>query len=282
MQQVLGGSGCCSLEDGHDEHVVVVKGTTSSATARTPVLSSARSMAADKEGPEGSRPSTITRKTTKSSSRDGARMAAFQNVVMRFEAKLLHSSEADKIRTFVLAFYVSDNTLSVFERRKQNSGFLGGIFIQRGPLKNAKKGGRNFRPSDLYVGCRLKLIAHEFYLTKADEYTLRFMQAHAKTFPFASLTHIVDRRIKQLLVKDEDSPVHFATGEECWQYCKEKFGVDLNSHELLTLMRASAEYPGDTRICLKRVEQVRDGLWQQRTYSQGEDLLDPPSDFEEE
>lgn len=55
-----------------------------------------------------------------------AKKPEFVNTVLRYEGRLLSDLQDDETRVFVFAFYLADETLSVYEVKKQNSGFVGG------------------------------------------------------------------------------------------------------------------------------------------------------------
>ena len=86
----------------------------------------------------------------------------------------------------------------------------------------------------------MTLIGRGFVLTKADEFTLRFMETHHRTFPFASLVH--SRNIARVLEKARQD--EFASPQALLTYCRAELNVCLTEHEALTLMRASRREDG--------------------------------------
>ena len=59
-------------------------------------------------------------------------------------------------RTFILTYFLPDNTLSIFEEHVNNSGVIGGAFLKRGKYKVPDEAGsgamRYFSPTDFYLG----------------------------------------------------------------------------------------------------------------------------------
>ncbi|CAD7966151.1 unnamed protein product [Amoebophrya sp. A120] len=197
----------------------------------------------------------LSTSTTTSNKMKGARMAAYRNVVLRFSGKLV---DDDLKRTFVVAFYLADNTVSVYEQRQENSGFTGGNFIQRIALRNVEKN-RNFLPSDFFVGATVNLIAKKFFLSKADEFTLRFMEQHPRVFPKADL--VGNGNLEKILTKSRVED--FETPHQLKQYCASELNLtDLSDQEVLTLVRFSG--PGtdeqDATIRLGKVREARKEL----------------------
>jgi len=42
--------------------------------------------------------------------------------ILRFVAKLITDSPVDKDRKFIISYFLSDDTISVFEHKQQNTG----------------------------------------------------------------------------------------------------------------------------------------------------------------
>ena len=70
-----------------------------------------------------------------------------QGQVMRFTGKLVDGPgkppvpENEKVRTFVVSFFLEDNSLAVFEPPVMNSGYPGGKYLERRPSR--KSAGRS-------------------------------------------------------------------------------------------------------------------------------------------
>ena len=55
--------------------------------------------------------------------------------MLRFFARLDTNRPIDMDRTFIISFFLSDDTISVFEPEKRNSGIVHGKFIERSKIK---------------------------------------------------------------------------------------------------------------------------------------------------
>lgn len=133
-----------------------------------------------------------------------------ENKQLSFLCSLLSGGVDDVDRRFVLTYYVQDNTLKVVEPPVRNSGFVGGTFLSRRAVKKANAGGSSASTSsnsggieyvtdkDLYVGCRLRILMHEFLLLDTADSTLRWMED--KGLPRSNVFAILDKLRPKLLV----------------------------------------------------------------------------------
>jgi hypothetical protein len=111
--------------------------------------------------------------------------------ILRFLGTLKNPAPQDRFRKFIIAFYLADDTLAVFEVPFRNSGFAEGKFIQRARIKNELAGDRYFVASDFNVGSEVTINGFTFLLAKADEYSLSMMEGESDNFPQAELAEIV-------------------------------------------------------------------------------------------
>jgi len=117
--------------------------------------------------------------------------------VLRFVARLDTTRPIDMDRRFIISYFLSDDTVLVFEPPQRNSGILGGKFLERGRIK--KPDGVNyFVAQDLYIGANVAFHNHNFILIDADEYAVVYMEKHAAEFPQANIQFILPK-LKQIL-----------------------------------------------------------------------------------
>jgi hypothetical protein len=64
--------------------------------------------------------------------RDLAKLDKLSNVVLRFEAKYEVPAADEKDMRFVIAFYMGDDSLTIFCPTQRNSGITGGKYLERG------------------------------------------------------------------------------------------------------------------------------------------------------
>jgi len=67
-------------------------------------------------------------------SRDG-----LESNVLRFMARLNTTRPIDMDRRFIISYFLSDDTILVFEPQQRNSGILGGKFLERRRIKKANQ-----------------------------------------------------------------------------------------------------------------------------------------------
>eukprot|EP01031_Cornospumella_fuschlensis_P027408 gene27408-33102_t len=177
-----------------------------------------------------------------------------ENKQLTFLASLLSGTVDDKDRRFVISFYVMDNTLKVMEPPLRNSGFTGGTFLSRRTIK--KLDGTTLTYDDLYVGCRLRILMHEFKLLSTSDGTLRWMED--KGLPRSNFYAIVDK-IRPHVLQDAKNGFlaaafqEFETEEggagratkEAFEAVLSRYGLvgerpeDVSEHEMITVLRAN-------------------------------------------
>ncbi|KAM3861872.1 EF-hand domain-containing family member C2 [Diretmus argenteus] len=176
--------------------------------------------------------------------------------VLRFHAKMLSADPIDRDRLFVISFYLSDDTISMFEPPQRNSGVLGGKFLERGRVKKPgqelfkSEMSEYFSAQDLYVGATVNLNNQRFQLLDADEYTFNYMEHHAEEFPkanvgsiFSKLRSISEERqteIRQFLALSDPGNTGFIPYES-FRGLLVGMECGLSEHEVMTLGRCFSE-----------------------------------------
>lgn len=112
-----------------------------------------------------------------------------ENKIISFFASLLSGGIDDVERRFVLSYYVSDSTLKIQEPPVRNSGFTGGLFLSRREIK--KEDGTMLKFSDMYIGCKLKVLKHVFLLLDSNHSTLKWLED--QYLPRSSYYTILDK-----------------------------------------------------------------------------------------
>jgi len=98
--------------------------------------------------------------------------------ILRFTAKFNTRVPEDIDRRFVIAFYLSDDTISIFEPAQKNSGVMEGKFLERKQYKNIDKNGAFVTPSDLAIGGDVKINGYSFHVLSSDDYTKKYLATH--------------------------------------------------------------------------------------------------------
>ncbi|KAF1429281.1 EF-hand domain-containing family member C2, partial [Spheniscus humboldti] len=125
--------------------------------------------------------------------------SGMESNILRFLAKLVTDSPIDTDRKFIISYFLSDDTISVFEHIQQNTGILGGKFLERGRIKKPgqelfkSEPSEYFKAQNLFVGARVCFHGHNFLLVDADEYTFNYMEKHANEFSVADVGVILKK-----------------------------------------------------------------------------------------
>ncbi|XP_043928311.1 EF-hand domain-containing family member C2 [Protopterus annectens] len=120
--------------------------------------------------------------------------------VLRFVGILLNEGgPIDVDRKFIILYFLSDDTIAVFEPSQRNSGRDGGKFLERGRIKKPgqelfkSEMSEYFKAKDLFVGANVSFHGHNFLLIDADEYAFNYMERHADEFPLANIDAVLSK-----------------------------------------------------------------------------------------
>jgi len=98
----------------------------------------------------------------------------------------------DEARVFVVSYYLSDDTIQVYEPPVRNSGQPGGKFLERIRVRKAGSATQDYRARDLVLGGYITTHSRCFELFDADPWTLRYLEEHcAEGFPHADVDRVV-------------------------------------------------------------------------------------------
>ncbi|XP_003389005.1 PREDICTED: EF-hand domain-containing family member C2-like [Amphimedon queenslandica] len=171
--------------------------------------------------------------------------------VLRFVACLNSNTSTDIGRKFIVSYYLSDDTLTVYEPPIRNSGIIGGKFLERcrvaKPKANESDPSVYYQPEDFYIGAEVVFNNFSFILTEADEYAMRYMESNSDQFPHANINLILSKlkgpataHIEKIKTAFNDADIDkkgFVTEEEFKTLVKGLAHGLLNEHEVLTLCR---------------------------------------------
>ncbi|XP_033003020.1 EF-hand domain-containing family member C2 [Lacerta agilis] len=173
--------------------------------------------------------------------------------ILRFLAQFITTDPIDKDRKFIVSYYLSDDTIQVFEPPQRNTGIVGGKFLERGRVK--KPGQEQFKAElseyytakDLYVGAKVCFHGHVFLLVDADEYAFNYMEKHANEFPVSDICVILDklkaigeprsREIKQIFAASDPQHTTTIDYDEFRNLLLNISDRNLSEHEIMTLGR---------------------------------------------
>ncbi|XP_078088008.1 EF-hand domain-containing family member C2 [Mustelus asterias] len=119
--------------------------------------------------------------------------------VLQFSARLITDDQINSERKFVLSYFLSDDTISIFEPPAVNSGIPGGKFLERTRIKKPGQElykselSEYFTQHNLYIGAKLCLYGNYFCLVDADEYTFCYMEKNADEYQKANICTILTK-----------------------------------------------------------------------------------------
>jgi len=169
--------------------------------------------------------------------RDEQKLMADADKVIRFEATMPNDTFEDENRRFIVAIFLADGHVCVWELKQRNSGHSEGKFASKSKKKNPATG-KFFTPSDFYIGAILEINASPFHLVGADQAALNYMEDNCKDFPFADVSQVLTK------VEPLSDMLQGAGNVECadfQQFALDR-GIDLVDHELITLARNFGQY----------------------------------------
>ncbi|CAL7948730.1 unnamed protein product [Xylocopa violacea] len=179
----------------------------------------------------------------------------FDSHVLRFRGKMISDIPENQDRQFILRVFLMDDTISIFELARRNSGFRRSLFQKRMPvmLPNQEifvsKKPDYYQPEDFYIGARLNLNDFIFEITSADIYALRYMELHCDKFTKANVKLIMEK-LREILKPVYEEFVQFysatkSTGDNFQTLPYQKFREILckytddkvTEHEMITVAR---------------------------------------------
>ncbi|XP_053168976.1 EF-hand domain-containing family member C2 isoform X2 [Hemicordylus capensis] len=173
--------------------------------------------------------------------------------ILRFLAQFITTDPIDKDRKFIISYFLSDDTILMFEPPQRNTGVIGGKFLER---SRVKKPGQELYKSelseyytaqDLYVGAKVCFHGHVFLLVDADEYAFNYMEKHANEFPMANINIILNklkvigeprsREIKQIFAATDPQHTAIIDYEQFRNLMLSISDGKLSEHEIMTVGR---------------------------------------------
>ena len=99
--------------------------------------------------------------------------------ILRFKATMQSDVAVNKLRQFVVRFFLADDTLMVFEQSVANLGIPGGKFVERRLLKKLDANGNatiRYTPADFTVGGKIVINTFVFSLIGCDGWTRKYYE----------------------------------------------------------------------------------------------------------
>ena len=173
------------------------------------------------------------------------RMMENDRKILRFMARLDTDAPEDQGRIFVIKYYLSDDTVAVFEPPQKNSGIMGGKFLERTRVKKPNSH-EYYNQADFYTGAHIEFNKFGFVLYQADEYSLSYMESDPEAHPMSDISYIAEQLSPVLGEKKDALIAAFAKADaddvgfvsyETLQDTLSSLDMELNDQVLITLMR---------------------------------------------
>lgn len=166
--------------------------------------------------------------------------------VLRFEARMDNGLLEDRARKFVLGVFLSDDSVAVWEIRQRNSGHAEGKFAERSRKKNPATFSW-FSPGDFFVGASITISSCPFFVYRADEYTLKFMESYPEVFPQADIQSIASK-IRALRDSAALQGWEKISPDQLRELVLQEMDGVLLDQELITLLRFCSVGPDASQI----------------------------------
>jgi len=165
---------------------------------------------------------------------DLVRLMTLSGETLRFEAKIVNGQPEDEIRRLIIGFFPADDQVAVWEVPVRNSGIMGGKFAEKARKTNPDTG-TYFKLTDFAVGKYVTFKAHPLLVTRADEHTLQYTEAHPEIFPYADPLRCASRLAPLKDTQELNDPN--GVDPDTLKDLAYSMGVELIDHEIITLLR---------------------------------------------
>ncbi|XP_017782894.1 PREDICTED: EF-hand domain-containing family member C2-like [Nicrophorus vespilloides] len=172
--------------------------------------------------------------------------------ILRYAARMVSRNENNCQRKFIICYFLSDDTIQVFEVARENSGFgPAKCFFSRqevlmpGQEMFTSKRPQCYKPQHLFVGAQLVINSFHFILVNADEYALRYMEIHAHLYPKSDINVIIEKlreKLKPIYKDFVGEMIPKETTALSYDTLRSKLcpimGENFTEHEMITIARA--------------------------------------------
>ncbi|KAK3094621.1 hypothetical protein FSP39_004130 [Pinctada imbricata] len=201
--------------------------------------------------------------------------------VLRFLARMDTTKPIDMDRRFIISYFLSDDTILVFEPPVRNSGIIGGKFLERTRIKKPNQPlystdmSQYYLASDLHVGANVTFNSHKFVLIDADEYAFRYMEAHAGEFSKANINAIL-KKLVSIVGKNPDEVRSFfmkndpkgcgTIGYDQLVSLLRQVDPTITNHEVMTVARYYSERTAEDAVDSRKLVAIVQEQLRKRNY----------------
>lgn len=183
----------------------------------------------------------------KAPKQDLVRLMTLSGELLRFEARIANGEPEDSERRLIIGSYPADDTVAVWEIQKRNSGVMGGKFSER-CLKTNPATGKYFTSSDFKVGSIVTIAAQPLHIVRADEHTLKYMEANPDEFQVADW-RAVARKLGPIRDQLESMREPGISPDQLMSLAFSA-GLEFVDHEVITLLRQFPSEAADGSPCI--------------------------------
>ncbi|KAF4705818.1 EF-hand domain (C-terminal) containing, partial [Perkinsus olseni] len=192
--------------------------------------------------------------------------------ILRFEARMDNNQPEDANRRFIIGVYLLDDQVAVWEMRCRNSGQTEGKFSEKSRKRNPATG-QWFSPSEFYVGATVTLAAVPFYIVRADEYTLKYMEEQGSSMGFHySDLNTIAKKLAPLESCEDFTSRSRIDPDELNELVASCIGRRLVDHEIVTIIRSCADLSKEP--CEIDVSKVMEAVQRGRRLKTAKDFVD--------
>lgn len=182
---------------------------------------------------------------------------ALETNCLRYLAKIQTKDPIQADRRFIISYFMSDDSISVFEPPVKNSGITPGKFLERGKVKKPDQAPYStqlpeyYTYKDIFVGAVIVLNNFHFQLFDADDYCYKFMEQNPVMFPRSASENVLHHL--RSMITPEIVAALTANLQRCdglgngvlnfrafYSAVKEIAGNNLCDQEIITLARSFA------------------------------------------
>ncbi|XP_061099276.1 EF-hand domain-containing protein 1 isoform X1 [Conger conger] len=128
--------------------------------------------------------------------KDLLKMLEKDGKVLRYTARLDSLNPDDNGRRFILSYFLSNDTISIFETNMRNSGIIGGKFLEKTQVHKPGSTPENpqyYSPADFAIGTTVEVFGRRFVLLDADLYVLNYLESIADQIPSETINSLRQR-----------------------------------------------------------------------------------------
>jgi hypothetical protein len=167
---------------------------------------------------------------------------------LRFELKF-HNPEQpeDKMRKFLLTYYLADGEIQITEIAIRNTGFTGGRFLKKQRVEQHKGKLDYYKADDFYPGAVVKITGFTFEVVQMDDHSANYRRfAETKGRDPESLKAVTPDRLQRLISAfREYVTVRFYTNTEAFRAFDKDHDGYISLVEMKEVLKGSLITPHD-------------------------------------